>query len=228
MSISIELKSMSCPEHEMTSDQPQMFVERQERKCFLCGNSADSFFGDPAHVQLYFSCRICGTFHINPSFKLDATEEQKATLAAYCRRNDDWTYISSGKNDIERLCALVPQYSPQEKIDRLLHLLGERSTKLGKPANFNLATDYPLIVANGWQEAQFLVGALIQKKFIDTDPNEEKRHADVMASIHKAKMLYDKSDMLSGPVPSGPPYTVTMDGWNRIEELKASGRSLTQ
>ncbi len=59
--------------------------------------------------------------------------------------------------------------------------------------------DYPLIVAIGWQEAQFLIGALIQKKYVDTN----------------AVLL-------------GPQYIVTMEGWNRIEELKTSGRSLTQ
>jgi hypothetical protein len=93
----------------------------------------------------------------------------------------------------------VPRYSPPEKIDRLLQVLGERSTKLGKPANFDVMKDYPLIVANDWPEAHFLLGALIQKKFVDTDA-----------------------------ILSGPQYTVTMDGWNRIEELKTSGRSLTQ
>lgn len=120
-------------------------------------------------------------------------------LSAYCRRNPG-NWVSIGHDEVEKLCALVPRYSPPEKIDRLLQVLGERSTKLGKPANFNIMTDYPLIVANGWQEAQYLVGALVQKKLVWDD----------------------------AAVAIGPRIVVTMDGWNRIEEIKTSGRSLTQ
>jgi ribosomal protein S27E len=182
----------------MTNDKPQMSVDRLERKCFLCGSNADSFFDSPAHVNLYITCKTCGNYIVNPSFWRDLREDQKAMLSAYCRRNPG-NWVSIDHEEVEKLSALVPRYNPPEKIDRLLQILGERSTKLGKPASFNVMTDYPLIVANGWQEAQFLIGTLIQKKFVDTYA-----------------------------VLSGPQYTVTMDGWNRIEELKTSGRSLTQ
>jgi len=184
----------------MNDNQPEMVIERQERKCFLCGSNADSFFDNPAHVDVYFSCKICGTFRINDRLRPDCTDEQKAILSAYCRRNPgSWVYIEPDEGIREKLCMLVPHYSPPEQLDRLLQVLGDKSQKLGKPANFNVMKDYPLIVAIGWQEAQFLIGALIQKKYVDTN----------------AVLL-------------GPQYIVTMEGWNRIEELKTSGRSLTQ
>jgi len=233
----------------MASDQSQTFIaeirgvdfvliptDRQDRRCWLCGYSAQSFYDSPARAHLCFSCEACGTYLVNPSLKsanasFDSeyhwSEDQKAMLSAYCRRNPG-TWISIGPGDIEKLCVLVPRYSPPEKIDRLLQVLGERTTRLGKPANFNSFMDYPLIVANGWQEVRFLVGALIQKKFIDTVPTEEKKYADAMAH-DAAGMFYNKSPMPPPvSVPSGPQYTVTMDGWNRIEELRTSGRSLTQ
>ena len=211
-------------------------TDRQDRRCWLCGYKAQSFYDSPARAHLCFSCNTCGTYLVNPSLKsanasFDSeyhwSDDQKAMLSAYCRRNPG-TWISIGPGDIEKLCVLVPRYSPPEKIDRLLQVLGERTSSLGKPANFNLMMDYPLIVANGWREVRFLVGALIQKKYIDADKEEEKKHDDATARAAVGMILYDKSDMPPASVPSGPQYTVTMDGWNRIEELNASGRSLTQ
>jgi hypothetical protein len=120
-------------------------------------------------------------------------------LSAYCRRNPG-IWVSIDNSNFEGLCTLVPRYSPPEMIDRLLQVLGERSTKLGKPADFNVMSDYPLIAANGWNEAKYLMGALFQKRFVSNDTT----------------------------VPSGPSIVVTMDGWSRIEDLKTSGRSLTQ
>src|ERR1039458_8223808 len=40
--------------------------------------------------------------------------------------------------------------------------------------------------------------------------------------------MYDKSNLPLDPAPAAPRLTVTMDGWSRIEEIKTSGRSLTQ
>lgn len=184
----------------MASDQQQLLViDRQDRTCLLCGNKADSYFDSPAHVNLCFYCTTCGSFSINPSFKYGLKEDQKAMLSAYCRRNPG-NRVHIGPGDFEKLYALVPRYSPPEKIDRLLQVLGERTAILGQPSNFKMMKDYPLIVAKGWKEAQYLVGALVQKKFVDT----------------------------GAATPFGPEIIVTMDGWNRLEELKTFGQSLTQ
>jgi hypothetical protein len=233
----------------MVGDQSQMFnietrgvefvvspTDKQDRQCWLCGNIASSFYDSPARAHLCLSCETCGTYFVIPSFKSASasydseyhwSDDQKATLSAYCRRNLG-TWISIGPGDIERLCAFVPRYSPPERIDRLLQILGERTSKIGKPAQFNVVADYPLIVANGWEEAHFILGALIQKRFIDADKVEEKNFTELMAHRANLARMYDKSPMASGPVPRGPEYTVTMDGWIRIEEIKTSGRSLTQ
>jgi hypothetical protein len=183
----------------MKSYQPLMEIEKQYRHCALCGGNADTFFGDPMRANLYYNCKTCGTFLMNASFGLVCSEEQRAMLSAYCRRNPGiWVLISN--SNFEELCTFVPRYTPPEMIDRLLQVLGERSTKLGKPSNFDVMNDYPLIAANGWQEAKYLIGALIQKKYVLNDT----------------------------AVPIGPSIVVTMDGWSRIEDLKTSGRSHTQ
>lgn len=183
----------------MKSETPQTIIERRERECLLCGSEADSFFGDPSHVELWFSCKTCGKYRINASFGCGCKDYQKPILSAYCRRSPGaWVYL--GPNEADELCALVPKYSPPEKIDRLLQVLGEYSVELGEPALFDTMRDYPLIVANSGNEAQFLVGELIRRKLAWEDSN---------------RVL-------------GPRLIVTMDGWKRIEELKTSGRSLTQ
>jgi hypothetical protein len=183
----------------MESGQPQMYVERRERKCSLCGGDADSFFDSPAQVNLCFSCKTCGTFVINPLFKINYTNDQKALLSAYCRRNPK-SWVPICQDNVETLCALVPRYTAPEKVDRLLQLLGECTVTLGEPALFEMMRDYPLIVVSGWKEGQFLVGELIRRK-----------------------LAYEDADRVFGPR-----LIVTMDGWRRIEELKTSGRSLTQ
>jgi hypothetical protein len=199
----------------------------QSRKCVLCGQEAPSFYENPGRVNIAFNCATCGKFVVNASFSYSWTEEQKALLSAHCRRNPgSWAYIGPG--DVEALCAVVPRNSPPEKIDRLLQILGERTSKIGKPAQFDVVTDYPLIVANGWEEAHFIIGALIQKRFIDADKVEEKNFTELMARRATLARMYDKSNLPLDPAPAAPRLTVTMDGWSRIEEIKTSGRSLTQ
>jgi hypothetical protein len=64
-----------------------------------------------------------------------------------------------------------------------------------------MMTDYPLIVAGGWQEVKYLLEQLMLKNFITITP---------------------------AALPNEPWIILTMDGWGRIEELKTLGRSFTQ
>lgn len=180
------------------SGAPTHHFEQQEKECPLCGNKARQFFDSPARVKLCYACKTCGNFTVEASFEYDWTQEERYLLSAYSRRDKGYTHFDLC--DFRAMCASVPRYSPTDKADRLLQILGEDTQFLSESVAFEPQVDYPLIVANGFREAQFLIGELIRRKLIEQDTQSH----------------------------FGPRFTVTMDGWRRIEELRTKGRSLIQ
>src|SRR5438128_8368566 len=114
----------------------------------------DSSGRDAVNVQ----CERCGRFNITSQAISGLKPEQKSLLSAFCRR------ASSGNNvvkilstNIEELISSLPKFTPAEKLDNLLELLGERTAGLGAYANFQGQTDYPLLVLQDSDEVDYLL-----------------------------------------------------------------------
>jgi len=93
--------------------------------------------------------------------------EHKPLLSAYCRRLPEGAeppIILS--NTIEQFIRALPQYTPPEKLDNLLELMGRMSPALGEYATFNPEKDYPLLIARNPDEANFLLMELQKRAYI--------------------------------------------------------------
>lgn len=135
--------------------------------CPLCdgpATCAGSDFGRKIAVE----CERCGRFRITEE-ALDALKpEHKPLLSAYCRRlaeGGDIPFILS--TTIDQFIRTLPQYTPPEKLDNLLGLMGLMSPALGKHTTFNIDRDYPLVIAEHPDEAYFLVTELLKRGYLD-------------------------------------------------------------
>jgi hypothetical protein len=93
---------------------------------------------------------------------------QKPLLSAYCRRLPEGTeppVITSKR--IEEFIRTVPKYTPPEKLDNLLELMGRMSPGLGKYTRFDPEKDYPLLIAEHAEEVNFLMMELRKRAYID-------------------------------------------------------------
>ena len=82
------------------------------------------------------------------------------------RGNDVVTILST---DVERLIHALPNFSPPEKLDNLLREMGERTPALGKFAEFDPNSDYPLLIADGLDEVEYLIETLTNRGYLDGD-----------------------------------------------------------
>jgi hypothetical protein len=147
-------------------------------------------------------CKRCGRFNITRrliSGVLELNPQYKPLLSAYCRRLPKGAELPTIKTDtIDQFIRTLPQYTPPEKLDNLLDLVGRMTPAPGAPTTFNPETDYPLLIARDPEEAKFFLAELAEDHYI------------------------------LGPPPGGHrggPFTVKARGWERLEEIKRSGRS---
>ena len=137
-------------------------------RCPLCGEVPelirDDF--DCWHVD----CQRCGLFQITFEARTNLDNlgpDHRLKLSAYCRR-------VSGRNNrpvidhdnIEELIALLPNYTPREQLDNLLHVLGKMSPGLGKECQFVFGRDHPLVSTTGGEEIGFLLNALREQEYL--------------------------------------------------------------
>ena len=146
-----------------------------------------------------YDCVRCHRFRISRRVIMDVLSrkpEYKPLLSAFCRRLPEGTEPPIITTEtVEQIIRDVPQYTPPEKLDNLLELMGRMTPALGQPTTFNPTTDYPLLVARDPTEVRFLLIELDDRKF-------------VFGPHHS---------------PLSPP-TVLSRGWERLEEIKRSGR----
>jgi hypothetical protein len=127
---------------------------------------------------------------------LDLKPEYKPLLSAYCRRLPKGAETPTIKtNTIEQFIGTLPQYTAPEKLDNLLEHMGRMTPALGAATRFNPEKDYPLLIARGPDEVRFLLRELGERGYVH-GPRE-------------------------GPVST---LTIMPRGWERLEEIKRSGR----
>lgn len=137
--------------------------------CPLCGRSAEVYLGWNGTArtdQWDAKCATCGHVRIDQDALRSAREEGKVhLLSAFFRRLKELKVpagevpVVTGQNYRIHL-AVVPDYTPLEKADRLLSVAGQMSDALGATSSFDPITDYPLIAANNQSEALFIIREL--------------------------------------------------------------------
>jgi hypothetical protein len=138
-------------------------------KCPLC--DGPSTYYEQVSFKFNVECERCGRFKITLQAVKDVLEfkpQYKWLLSAYCRRFPNGaeppTILST---TIEQCIRALPQYTPLEKLDNLLELMGRMSPALGEYTTFNLDRDYPLLIARSSGEIEFLLTELRSQRYID-------------------------------------------------------------
>ncbi len=138
-----------------------------EKQCPLCREETRSYQKDFDRDVLNVQCDRCGRFKISDEAIKVLQPEQRPFLSAYCRRATGGPgCVTILSTNIEELIHALPKYSPSEKLDNLLALMGVMSPSLGDNTSFNHKRDYPLLIARGEDEINFLTTELQSRGYI--------------------------------------------------------------
>lgn len=144
-----------------------MPTQQTMRPCPLCDHPIAR--GGEMDVFLWgVECERCGRFKITEEAIQALRPEQKPLLSAYCRRLPKGSETPVIKTDmIEQFIQGLPKYTPLEKLDNLLELMGRMSPALGEYTSFKRDRDYPLLIARSVDEIEFLLTELLSLRYID-------------------------------------------------------------
>jgi nucleoside 2-deoxyribosyltransferase len=139
-------------------------------KCPLCDQDADFNVGyviDMDSSVYAGKCERCGSVHVTDLVVREFRETKKLhLLSALFRRNMGKLPLVTLES-VKALIAGMPQLrTVPEKMNGLLRLLADSKLPPGTPITFDAHTDYPLVFAANWQEANFLLGQLSSRRFI--------------------------------------------------------------
>jgi hypothetical protein len=190
-------RALSWGVHQLCCGVNSMTQLTNTPKCPLCDGPTTQYY--PHAVTTEVECVRCGCFNITLQAIAAVSARHlgyKPLLSAYCRRRPQGAETPTIKTDtIEQFIQTLPHYTPPEKLDNLLELMARMTPRLGEPTGFNADTDYPLLIAQGPNEVRFLALDL-----------------DVRGYLYGPRVG-----------PNSPP-TVLLRGWERLEEIKRSGR----
>ena len=166
--------------------------------CPLC-DGQEMHFVERDHT-FTVECERCGCFKITSQeihVFLKLNPQYKPLLSAYCRRLPKGAEAPTIRHDnVEHFIRTLPQFTPPEKLDILLELMGRMTPGLGEQTRFSAEADYPLLIGRSPEEVRFLIEGLLER------------------------------DYIRGPGPPvWGPFIVSSLGWERLEEIKRSGRS---
>jgi hypothetical protein len=141
-----------------------------ERNCPLC-DTVPRFCSFEIDRDIFsVECGICGRFKITEIALSTLQPDQKFLLSAFCRRaRSGNNFVTILSDNIEQLIGALPRFSPPEKLDNLLQLMGEMTAALGEFTTFDPDCDYPLLVARGRDEVEYFTPALINRGCLDGD-----------------------------------------------------------
>jgi hypothetical protein len=136
--------------------------------CPLCGAQPTRLWYDRGRQTSNVECARCGRFKITDdavAFKLKP--EHKPLLSAYCRRLPQGAEPPAiTTSTIEQFIRSLPRYTPPEKLDNLLALMGRLTPALGEYTTFKPDIDYPLLTARNQNEAGFLLKELLERGYV--------------------------------------------------------------
>lgn len=184
-----------------------MATSTERPNCPLCGGEPQRQRYDAGRSTLSVECPRCGRFKITDdavAFKLKP--EHKPFLSAYCRRLPQGAEPPTiTTSTVEQFVRTLPQYTPPEKLDNLLELMGRLSPALGEYTTFNPYRDYPLLIARSQNEVGFLFRELLERGYVDGTQDgssltlagwerlEEIRRAGRLSNRVFVAMWFDKS-----------------------------------
>lgn len=116
------------------------------------------------------ACERCGSFKITLEAihnVLEFKPQLKPLLSAYCRRLPGGLELPTiGVDTTGEFIRALPQYTPSEKLDNLLELMGRMTPALGVATAFDPEKDYPLLIARDPDEVRFLLRELAERDYI--------------------------------------------------------------
>ena len=174
--------------------------------CPLCGGQPKESRYDVARQTSHVTCARCGKFLIADEAVACLKPENKYLISAYCTRlpSEVESPIIT-PSTIGQFVQALPKYTPPEKLDNLLEVMGRMSPALGGYTNFDPERDYPLLIARDPDEVGFLLRELFKRGYVEgtssglslTLPGwerlEEIRRAGRLSNRVFVAMWFDKS-----------------------------------
>jgi len=140
-------------------------MQGAESVCPLCERPASAQWG--GGFNFIVQCERCGRFNITNTAIKYLKAEQKPLLSAYCRRLPEGADVPTlSTAAIERFIRALPRYTPPEKLDNLLELMGRMTPALGEYTTFDPRNDYPLLIARSSNEAELLLRELMNRGYV--------------------------------------------------------------
>jgi hypothetical protein len=172
-----------------------------QKDCPLCKRPVDYRQRDPNRDMINVDCERCGRFKISPTAMSQLTQIQADGLSSVCRRSGtSGPLIEILSSNIESLLKSLPRFTPSEKLDNMLQLIGDGTAALGERSSCNLQRDYPLLVlSRPNSEVIFLAEELKKRGYIEY--------------LEQAATTAQR---------------VTMKGWERLDEIRRRGRVSTR
>jgi hypothetical protein len=139
-----------------------------EKKCPLCENVPKWYGYEKDRDTAAVECSTCGRLKITEEALGVLHPDQKFLLSAFCRRTSNRNnHVTILSTNIGQLIASLPKFSPSEKLDNLLAIIGEQSSGFGHPSEFNADRDYPLLIARGREEIEYFIHVLLKRGFVE-------------------------------------------------------------
>jgi hypothetical protein len=145
-----------------------MATPAETPKCPLCDGPPKHRREDFDTQRLVVECERCGRFQITHVVLTNGlSSEQKRLLSAYCRRlSKGVTPPLIATHTIEQFTRALPRYTPPEKLDNLLGLMGQMSPALDENTSFDPERDYPRLIARSPAELFYLMTELIKRGYV--------------------------------------------------------------
>jgi hypothetical protein len=137
-------------------------------RCPLCEGPIGQFRREPGRDMLAAECEVCGRFNISPTAMTMLNDEIRLKLSCVARRaSSPQAPLEILSGNLEQLAKSLPKYSPTEKLDNFLQILGTTSPKLGAVSTFFPVRDWPLLALPDPNEISFLVRELGSRGYLE-------------------------------------------------------------
>ena len=180
-------------------------------KCFLALNSIITHPVKITHLDnrklgYIVDCKICGTYEISSSLAAstevwERNEDRLYVLQAIVRKaSDNGNRLSLHTGNVENIldATAVPN-TPFEKIDLILQEIQKQTEYVGHTIDLSYSTDYPVAFCRHPDEFQWLIQKAHQLGYLGGSPGR-----------------------------SNAPVTLELNGWQRLDELRRTGKDSDQ
>jgi nucleoside 2-deoxyribosyltransferase len=147
-------------------------------RCPICDLPADILVGNEPNTarDIYGGqCPRCGEIHVTDFVVTEyKRKNRRYLLSAFFRRYPGKPPLVNSQNVEELISAMPVPLTVSEKLNGVLRFLGDPEHTPGTQLPFDIKTDYPLIFAADSEEANFLIGTLIGRRFVWQQPGTTK------------------------------------------------------